>query len=247
MQKIIFFIFLFFTNIYANNIQIALSSNTVYVFEKLVVKFNQTNPNIKIDTTVSSSGKLSAMIIANAPYDIFLSANMEYANYIYKHNLSLSKPIVYAQGTLTLLSYKKLDFSQGLDILKNKKIKKIAIANEKIAPYGKATKEALINANLYSDLKAKFVYGESIGQTLFYTLNATNIGIVASSALKSDRLKHLKKYENYIQIPTNLYTPIKQGMVMLNKAKNNQEVKKFYKFLQSDDAKVIFKEFGYII
>jgi len=244
MKKFILLVFMF-CNIYASTINVALASNVTYVFTDLVKKFNQTNPNIKIHTTISSSGKLSSQIFANAPYDLFLSANMRYANYIYEHNLSITKPVVYAKGTLSLLSSKKRDFSKGIKILLNKTIKRIAIANNKTAPYGYASKEVLLSLKLYDKLKSKFIYGESIGQTLFYTLNAANIGFVATSSLKSKKLKYLKLNENYINIPSELYTPIKQGLVILNNAKNNNDVKKFYDFLLSKKAKIIFKKYGY--
>jgi molybdate transport system substrate-binding protein len=247
MKIVLFICIVLLLNINANTINVALSSNAIYVFEKLVIEFNKNHPKIKINTSISSSGKLTAQIMSNAPYDMFLSANMKYAQYIYEHNLSLQKPVIYAQGTLSLLSAKKLDFSNYTALLKSKQIKKVAIANDKTAPYGKASKELLENLGMYEKIKHKFVYGESIGQTLFYTLNAVNIGFVATSSLKSDKFKYLKEHINYINIPSEHYTPIKQGMVILKRAKNNKNVHKFYTFLQSKKAKTIFKNFGYII
>ena len=247
MLKIVFFVLFIILNIQASTINVALASNVTYAFDKLVLKFNETNPNIKINKTISSSGKLTSQIVASAPYDMFLSANMKYVNYLYEKKLCITKPIVYAKGTLSLLSTKKRDFSKGLEILNSPKIRRIAIANDKTAPYGYATKELLEKLKLYTKLKSKFIFGESIGQTLFYTLSAVDIGFVATSSLKSKKLKHLKQNINYIKVPLKLYSPINQGLVILNKAKGNNDVKKFYDFLQSKSAKKIFKEFGYIL
>ena len=137
--------------------------------------------------------------------------------------------------------------SQGIDSLSNAKIKKIAIANPKTAPYGIATLEALKNAKLYQANKSKLVYGESISQTVTYAMKATDFGFIAKSALYSPQMSHLKKDRHWVEINSKLYTPIDQGIVILKRAKANQEVKAFYDFIRSPQAKVIFEKFGYLV
>ena len=85
--------------------------------------------------------------------------------------------MVYAEGTLAYLTVKPYDLSKGLDIVKDPQIKRIAVANPKTAPYGIATREALKNAGLYETIKSKFIFGESISQTVSYTVTATDLWI----------------------------------------------------------------------
>ena len=47
------------------------------------------------------------------------------------------------------------------------------------------------------------------------------------------------------EIPQNLYSPIKQDVILLENAKNNNKAKLFFNFLKSKDAKKIIKSFGY--
>jgi molybdate transport system substrate-binding protein len=174
-----------------------------------------------------------------------MGANMDYPNSLYKDGFAVTKPAIYAKGSLAYLSSKKQEFSKGIELLKDSNIKKIAVANPKTAPYGIITKEVLENAKIYDDIKNKFVYGESISQTVIYALKATDIGIVAKSALYSPKMSHLKEGENWKEVNASLYNPIEQGIVILKEGKDNKDVLEFYNFILSPKAQEIFKKFGY--
>lgn len=245
INKILLTILLISSSLFASKINIALAANVSYAIKDLIKEFNKTNPDTKIRVILGSSGKLTAQIKNGAPYSIFMSANMKYPNSLYKDRIATTKPVVYAQGSLALLSSKKRDFLETLDLTKDKEIKRIAIANPKTAPYGIATMEALKNANIYEDIKKKFIYGESISQTISYTISASDLGFVAKSSLYSPKMKNYKKDENWIEVDSTLYTPINQGIVILKESKNSKEVKAFYDFILSNKAKQIFKAYGY--
>ena len=231
----------------AKSINIAVAANVSYAIDELKQEFMKLNPDIEVKVILGSSGKLTAQITNGAPYGLFMSANMKYPNALYEQKIATTKPIVYAQGTLAFLSIKKQDFSLGLELLKSKNIKRIAIANPKTAPYGIATVQALKNANIYDDVKSKFIYGESISQTVSYTVTASDIGIIAKSSLYSPRMSQYKKGLNWVSLDPTLYTPIQQGIVLLKYAKNSKEYKAFYDFILSAKAKEILKKYGYII
>ena len=244
MFKIIFFFFIS-VSLFATSLNIAVAANVSYALPSLIKEFNKQYPNIKVDTTIGSSGKLTAQILYKAPYDIFLSANMKYPQKLYIEHLTLTKPIVYANGSVVLLS-NKLNLNDTIEnILKNPTIKKIAIANDKTAPYGVAAKQILQNLKLYNKLKSKFIYGESISTTFRYTLNMADIGFIAKSALFSPKLLKYKHQLVWKEIDKSLYTPIQQGVVILQHGKNKKGVKEFYDFLLSKKAKQILNTFGY--
>jgi molybdate transport system substrate-binding protein len=232
---------------FSNTINIAVAANVSYAIDDLVKEFNKIYPNTKVIVTLGSSGKLTAQIRHNAPYGLFMSANMKYPNYLYDNKIAITKPVIYAKGSLALLSIKKYDLSKGLNILKDKKISKIAIANPKTAPYGIVTKEALQNAKLYDSIKKKFIFGESISSTVSYTITATDIGIIAKSSLYSSKMSKYKKNINWVDIDPKLYTPTNQGIVLIKNTKNKDEVKNFYDFILSKKSHKIFKNYGYIL
>ncbi len=231
----------------ADTITIAVAANVSYAIEKLKSAFHETNPDINVRVILGSSGKLTAQIKNGAPYQLFMSANMKYPNSLYRDKTAATKPIVYAQGALALFSARKRDFSDGIRVIKKNSISKIAVANPKTAPYGRATIEAIKNAKLYEETKNKYTFAESITQTVQYATVATDIGFIAKSSLYSPKMSKYKKDTNWIEIDPKLYTPIKQGIVILEKGKNNDSVKAFYDFILSKKAKGIFEEFGYMV
>ncbi len=247
MKKILLFLILFISPIFAGVINVAGASNISYAIGELIQEFHKLYPNTEVRINLGSSGKLTAQIENGAPYQIFMSANMKYPKILYKDKKAVTKPIVYAKGELAFFTIKKINLSQGIKVLENNSIKRIAIANPKIAPYGKASFQAIKNAGIFQNIKYKFIFAESISQTLIYSITATDIGIVAKSALFSPRMKHFKKGVNWVDVNQKLYTPINQGIVILKNGADSKEVKNFYNFMLSPKAKLILKKYGYII
>jgi len=229
----------------ANTVKLAVAANLSFAIKELSASFEKTHPNTHIATTIGGSGKLAAQILHSAPYDIFLSANTLYPQKLYTLKKGLREPKVYARGSLILLSVKPRELSKGLNILEASSIKRIAIANPKTAPYGKATLEALQNAHLYKKIQHKLIYGESIAQTLNYTLHASDLGFIAKSALYAPELQKFEQNRNWIDVPSNLYTPIEQGALLLTHAKNNKAAQAFYEYLFSREAQEILHKYGY--
>ena len=120
-RLLLLFIFSIFT-LNAGTINIAVAANVSYAIEDLKKEFKKEFPDTKINVILGSSGKLTAQITNGAPYMLFMSANMKYPAALYKNKIAITKPIVYAEGTLVMLSLKKQDFSKGLNLLLDEKI-----------------------------------------------------------------------------------------------------------------------------
>jgi molybdate transport system substrate-binding protein len=228
------------------NLRIAVAANAQFVTDSLKKAFQKGHPG-KIELIVSSSGKLTAQIEHGAPFDIFMSADMQYAKTIFNAGNALTKPKVYAAGKLVLWTTKDLPVT-GLDALKNPAIKSIAVASPKTAPYGVAAITALKKAGIYASIKNKIVFGESISQVNQYQLSgATDVAFTALSIVQSPELRHKGKWT---EISSNLYEPIDQGVIILKHAGNTnsdqlKQAKDFYQFLFSAQGKAIFTYFGY--
>ncbi len=229
----------------AGVIRVAVSANVSYAIDSLKEEFNKKYPDTKVDITLGSSGKLTAQIKNDAPYHIFISANMLYPKTLYKDKIAITEPTIYAKGKLAYFSRKERNFSNPLALLESSEIKRIAVANPKTAPYGVATVEAFKNANILDKIRDKFIYGESISQTMTYSLMVADIGVIAKSLLYSPKMARFKENINWIEVNPKLYTPINQGIVLLKSAKDNREAKAFYDFMLSREAKKILEDFGY--
>ena len=244
-MRLLIYILILSTISMAGVIRVAVSANVSYAIDSLKEEFNKKYPDTKVDITIGSSGKLTAQIKNNAPYNIFISANMLYPETLYREKIAITKPIIYAKGKLAYFSRKKRDFSNPIALLESSKIKKIAVANPKTAPYGVASFEAFKNANILDKIKEKFIYGESISQTMTYSLMVADIGVIAKSLLYSPKMAKFKENINWVEVNPKLYTPISQGIVLLKSGEKNQEAKAFYHFMLSREAKKILEDFGY--
>ncbi len=217
----------------AKDVKVAAAANVGYALEEIVKLYKMAYPHSDIKITIGSSGKLAAQIENGAGYDIFLSADTSYPKRLYEKNLTYTKPVVYATGKLILASRNHIGSLDDIKIAS-----RLAVANPKTAPYGKAAFEFLKSYGAYRSVKDKLVFGESVAQTLIYTLKAADMGLIAKSALYGANIPKL----HYIDIPQNRYAPIKQAMVLI---KPDEDAGRFFLFLLSKKSAEVFKRYGY--
>lgn len=224
-------------------LKIACAANAKFAIEEICDDFEKAH-HIPIDLITSSSGKITSQISSGAPYDVFISADLSYPEQLYQLNLTMGSPRVYARGHLamwTMLSEKDLNSS-----FKNPaSVNKIAIANPKTAPYGRAALEYLNTLNNFKDIESKLVFGESISQTNQFILSkGVDFGITSNS------IRHhpvFGKQGNWQSIEHSQYSPINQAAVILKKTTLPKEAKLFYTYLFSESAKKILVKFGYSV
>ncbi len=223
-------------------IKVAAAANLQGIIKVLKEDFAK-KTGIAIDPIIGSSGNLSTQIQNGAPFDVFLSADMNFAQKLFDGGFAQKKPVVYASGSLIICSTQNLGFENWERLLLTPAIKKIAIANPTIAPYGKAAEEALKAKGVLSEIKSKTVYGESIAQVNTYiTTSVVEVGFTTQALIKDAANKTTLYYK---VIDPKLYSPIQQGMVVLKHGSGNADAEKFYQYILSADAKKIFKEYGY--
>jgi molybdate transport system substrate-binding protein len=134
--------------------------------------------------------------------------------------------------------------AQG-DVLKDPKIKKIAIANPKLAPYGVAALQVLEKMQLLSSITPKLVIGENVSQTFqFVSTQNADLGFLALSQVYRDG--KITRGSGWM-VPPNLYEPIRQDAVLLKSAKGSEVAKALMNFLKTDRIKSLIKSYGYSI
>jgi molybdate transport system substrate-binding protein len=239
-----FSFFFIFSSSFAQNLKVATAANLQGVIKVLSTDFTK-KTGIAVDPIIGASGNLVAQIRNGAPFDIFLSADMSFPQTLYIEGFAMAKPVVYASGSLIICSTKNIGFENWERLLLTPSIKKIAIANPKIAPYGIAAEEALEKKGVLSEIQSKIVFGESISQVNTYiTTGVVDLGFTTQSLVKDLQGKITLYYKT---IDPKTYSPIQQGMVVLKHAAGNANAEKFYKYIQSPEAKKIFKEYGYLV
>lgn len=225
-------------------ITIAVAANMQFAMDELMVAFEKAT-GIRSEQVVSSSGKLTAQIMEGAPFDVLVSADMKYPAELYKVEMGISTPKVYAYGKLVLWSMAD-DIEPSLQKLSDPSVRHIAVANPKTAPYGAAAIEVLDSLGLLEKLGPKLVFGESIAQTnQFIVSRSTELGFTAMSVVLSPEMKGKGKW---VAIDESMYSPIAQGAVAI-KSNSNREVaaNKFCDFLASSAAQDILVRYGYSV
>lgn len=223
----------------------AVAANVQYAFEELKPVFEK-DTGIAIKPVIGSSGKFTSQIKNGAPFDVFLSADMDYLQTLQKEGLTHNSPRVYAHGTLVLWTMTDIDFSKGISALADPQVNKIAIASPKTAPYGRQAVNAFKYYNLYSQVQKKLVYGESIAQVnQFITTKAVDFGITAKAIVLAPNMRGQGRWT---EVEKDAYEPIAQGAVILKYAEkhNLEDSQKFFDFLFSESAQEIFRKYGYI-
>ena len=228
----------------AGELTLAAAANVQFTLEELKAEFTK-ETGIELKTVIGSSGKLTAQIENGAPFDVFMSADMDFPKRLYTDGVTLNEPKIYAYGYLVLWTLKDADLSKGVLGLTDSAVRKIAIASPKAAPYGRQAVNAMKHSGLYPGITSKLVYGESIAQTnQFITTQAVDVGFTAKSIVLAPNMKDKGKW---VDVDPQSYEPIAQGVVILKYSQKNHsaEAQKFYDFLFSVTAQEIFKKYGY--
>ncbi|RYU89455.1 molybdate ABC transporter substrate-binding protein [Mucilaginibacter terrigena] len=240
----LFFIALWFftAGVQAQTLKVAIAANLQPVMKALKKDF-KLNTGINIDVISGSSGNLAAQIRNGAPYDVFLSADRDFPQTLQRDGLTIKDPVVYAQGVLIICSTHNLSLANWNGLLLTDNVKKIAIGNPAIAPYGKAAQQAIIKAGIYDKVQTKIVFGESISQVNTYIITGVVQAGFTTLSLVKDQANKQKLFYSLIN-PKN-YAPIEQAMVLLKHSAKNAAAEKFYQYILSPRAKNIFKAYGY--
>ena len=240
MKNILFtamIVMCFSLSVRAEELRVAVAANFCSTLSLIKKEFEKIHDD-KLVIIKGSTGKLYAQIKHGAPYDVYMAADINRPYLLEKQQMILENSrYTYASGLLVLWS--KKNKKNVLDKLKKGDFNKLAIANPKIAPYGQAAMETLSALGLQGSVKKKMVYGENIAQTFqFVQSGGIQLGFVALSYVKQN-------YKNYWQVPENMYTPLKQQMVILKSSKKKQTAQKFMAFIKRKNIQQIIRQQGY--
>ncbi|MBB5019407.1 molybdate transport system substrate-binding protein [Chitinivorax tropicus] len=231
----------------ADTLTIAVAANVQYAFDDLASAFKaETGHDAK--ASFNSSGKFVAQIMAGAPFDVFISADMTFPEKLHQQGLATAAPKPYAYGGLVVWTlHPDLDPANWQTVMQQPTVRKIAVANPKTAPYGQEAMKALAQSKLDEVIKTKLVFGESIAQTNQYIANrVADIGITAKSVVVSPEMAGKGRW---VDLPKSLYQPIPQGAVILKHGAAKQPIasQAWMDFLYGPTARAILQRYGYLL
>ena len=228
-----------------DNIEILISAAASLkdVMGSIKPAFEKTNPGIKLTFNYGASGQLRIQIENGAPADVFISAAVADMDTLERKGLTdkNSRHDV-AGNSLVLIRNRTVGpHFQRMEDLSNKDIVRVAIGNPVTVPAGRYAKQALENGSLYDRLKNKLILGENVRQVLDYVVRGeADAGFVyRTDALTESRVEVVEI------IPANRHTPILYPAAALKTGYNAASAKKFVEYLRSEEARRIFRRYGF--
>ena len=227
-------------------IAVAAAADLKFAMGELAANFEK-QTGTKVNVTYGSSGNVFSQIQNGAPFDLFFSADVEYAKKLEVSGQAEPGTLYsYATGRIVIwmLSGINVDLNaQGINALLDPAIQKIAIANPAHAPYGKAAVAAMRQAGIYEKVGPKLVYGENISQAAqFVQSENAQAGIIALSLAISPAMKDSGKMW---LIPAELHPPIEQAAVVVRSSRKKEAAKAFLKYIKSAEGKAVMDKYGF--
>jgi len=226
----------------ADEVSVAVAANFTAPMKLIAVDFEKDTGH-KVVASYGATGKFYAQIKNGAPFEVLLSADDETPAKLIREGAGVSgSQFTYAMGTLVLWSAKPAIVDGAGAVLKKGAFDHIALADPKLAPYGAAAVASMKALGVYDSLQPKLVTADNIGQAYqFVSSGNALLGFVAlSQVLKNGQIEG----SSWV-VPANLYTPIRQDAVVLDKGKGKPAADALMKYLKSDKAKAVIKSFGY--
>ncbi|MCC4260348.1 molybdate ABC transporter substrate-binding protein [Pseudomonas aestusnigri] len=227
----------------ADEVQVAVAANFTAPMQEIAQAFEQDTGN-RVVAAFGSTGQLYAQISHGAPFEVFLAADATTPARIEQDGLAVTGTrFTYATGALALWSADASLISDGEQLLRSGSFRHLAIANPKTAPYGLAAKQVMQRLGLSAALAHTLVEGQSIGQTYqFVASGNAELGFVAlSQVYRNGEITTGSAW----QLPAELYEPIHQDAVLLDKGADNPAAAALLSYLKGERAAAIIRSYGY--
>jgi molybdate transport system substrate-binding protein len=228
---------------------IAAASDLKFALDEVLTEFRKQHPEHDPKTTYGSSGTLFAQIENGGPYDLFLSADAKFPQRLIDGGKAEKDSLfVYAIGQIVVWARKGASVDPekaGEKALIDPSVRKIAIANPNVAPYGAAAVAALKSLGLYERVQPRLVLGENVAQaTQFVQSGAADVGIISHSFAVSPKMKDEGRFW---KVPEGAYPKLEQAGVVRIGAANAEGARELRAFLGSESGMAILERYGFVL
>lgn len=229
----------------ADEVQVAVAANFMAPMKAIVTDFEKDTGH-KTVVAFGTVGKFYAQLHNGAPFEVLVAADEETPGKLVKDGLALDDTrSVYAIGKLVLWSAKPGLVQTGDAALKKGNFEHLALANPKLAVYGAAAIEVMKRLGVLPSLESRFVLAENITQAyMFVSTGTAELGFVAYSQVVGKDGSGFASGSAWM-VPQELYSPIRQEVIVLTKGKTNPAASALARYLQSPKAKAIIRAYGY--
>jgi len=228
-------------------VRVAAAADLRFTMDEIVEAFRRERPALDLLVTYGSSGNFYAQLSNRAPFDIFFSADVDYPRRLIRQGLAFAdSEFLYGVGRLVVwvprnspIEVEKL----GMQALRSPSVRRIAIANPRHAPYGRAAEAAMKSLGVFDQVKDRLVLGDSVMQTAqFVDSGAAEVGLISHSLALAPPLRDKGRFW---EVPIDAYPPREQGGVILSWAKDRPAAEGLRDFVLTEDGRAILRRHGF--
>jgi len=228
---------------------VAAAADLRFALDDVLIEFRRAHPEHDPKPTYGSSGTLFAQLDNGAPFDLFLSADTKFPKQLINRGKAEAESLfLYAIGHIVVWvpNESKLDLAQlGIRALLDPTLRKVAIANPEVAPYGGAAVAAMKKLGVYEAVSSKLVLGENVAQAAqFVQSRAADAGIVSLSLALAPKLKDAGRYW---EIPTDAFPSLEQAGVIRSGATNRDGAVQLRDFLCGPVGRETLRRYGFAL
>ncbi len=248
---LVFMLTAFAVRAVAGEVLVAAASDLSFPIKEIIAQFEKrTGHTVKL--TLGSSGNFQAQIVNGAPFDVYISADVDYVRQLERRGLIEPDTLfIYAIGRLVVWAPNGSPFDVqklGMQALLQPGAKRIAIANPSVAPYGRAAVAAMRHYKVYEHAAPRLVLGENIAQAAqFLASGAADVGVIAHSLALSEPMRAAGRYW---EVPLVAYPTLNQAMAVLTHARQAGHLpaaRAFYSWFRNEASRDILKKYGFSI
>lgn len=228
----------------AGEVLVAVAANFAGPMAAIAERYTAATGHV-VKVSTGSTGKFYTQIAAGgAPFDVLLAADDETPRRLVAEGHAVpGTATTYATGRLVLWSAKPGYVDAQGAVLKDRAVRRIAIANPKVAPYGAAAMEVMRALGVADALAPKLVTGESVAQAYQYAATGNaELGFVALSQVV---VPGRPPAGSHWKVPGTLHGEIRQDAVLLKAGAANPAARALLEFLRSAPARAVIASWGY--
>jgi molybdate transport system substrate-binding protein len=228
----------------AGEVIVAVAANFAGPLARIAQAFTADTGHV-VKSSPGATGKFYTQIVAGgAPFEVLIAADDETPKKLIAEGHAVpGSQFTYAIGQLVLWSAQPgLVDDQGA-VLASTRFTRLAIANPKIAPYGRAAIEVMKARGLTDAVTPKLVTADSIAQA--YQFVATGNAEIGFVALSQVAVPGKPMQGSMWRVPQNLYGEIRQDAVLLKAGQANPAATALLQYLKSPAAREVIAAYGY--
>ncbi len=223
-----------------SEIVVAAAANLTDAFAELGKQFT-TRTGIRVVYSFGATADLAKQIENGAPFDVFAAADVEHIDELDgKKLLSPNTKALYARGRLVLWFPTNERVLHRIEDIMGTDVVRIAIAKPDVAPYGRATVEALRALNIWSEVEPKIVYGQNVAQAKQFAATGN-----ADAAFVPLALVVQEPAARIIEVDERLHQPINQALGIVQASSKQKAARAFTDFVLGAEGQAIMQRYGY--